>query len=253
MAQIQKGTTYGANPPDNLVTYQNLNSHVDDAELLPGAITEQTTLATTASGDYVLVADASNSYALSKVTLENLIPDSGVATAKLADDAVTNAKLADDAVDSDQIADGAIDPAHLASDAVTTVKIADANVTAAKLAATLDLSGKTITLPDANKPIRVVVTGRTSNGACVLVGNDGVASVTRSAQGTYDVLFNSALASANYNIQVTGTAPFSGHYPTMSYQDGSKTVNGFTVIAWAPHAATLGGDPKEFSILIWRE
>lgn len=147
MAQIQKGTTYTDSNPGNKVTHTNLNAHVDNASLLPGAITDQTTLATTASDDYALVSDTSASAALKKVTLANLIPDSGIATAKLADDAVTNAKLADDAVDSAQIADGAIDAVHLASDSVTTAKILDENVTAEKLAATLDLSGKTVTLP----------------------------------------------------------------------------------------------------------
>lgn len=147
MAQIQKGTTYGATAPDNLVTYTNLNAHVDSAVLLPGAITDQTSLSTTAAGDYALVSDTDASGALKKVTLANLIPDSGIATAKIADDAVTNAKLADDAVDSPQIADGAIDAVHLASDSVITAKILDGNVTAAKLASTLDLSGKTLTMP----------------------------------------------------------------------------------------------------------
>lgn len=149
MAQIQKGTTYGATAPDNLVTYTNLNAHVDSAVLLPGAITDQFTLSSTATGDYALVSDTDAAGALKKVTLANLIPDSGIATAKIADDAVTNAKLADDAVDSPQIADGAIDAVHLASDSVTTAKILDGNVTAAKLAATLDLSGKTLTMPAA--------------------------------------------------------------------------------------------------------
>ena len=45
-----------------------------------------------------------------------------------------------------QLATNAVTADKIASNAVTTVKITDANVTAAKLAATLDLSGKTVTL-----------------------------------------------------------------------------------------------------------
>jgi hypothetical protein len=63
-----------------------------------------------------------------------LVPDGGIATAKLADLAVTTAKIADGAVTSAKIADGTIAAADLASDAVTTAKIADAQVTTAKIA-----------------------------------------------------------------------------------------------------------------------
>lgn len=241
MAQIQKGTTYGATAPDNLVTYTNLNAHVDSAILLPGAITDQTTLATTASGDYALVSDTDASGALKKVTLANLIPDSGIATAKIADDAVTNAKLADDAVDSPQIADGAIDAVHLASDSVTTAKILDGNVTAAKLASTLDLSGKTLTLPAVPA---AVVTGRGTDGVCTLPDSNGIASVTRNGSGVYDVVFSVARASANY-IPLVATTSTGAIYPYPIYSN--KTTSGFTV------SFRYGGlidDPTEFGFVI---
>jgi len=48
----------------------------------------------------------------------------------------------------DDIASGAITSAKLATDAVETAKIKNLNVDASKLAATLDLSGKTVTLPN---------------------------------------------------------------------------------------------------------
>jgi len=44
MAQINKGTTYSAGNPT--VTIDNLNAHVDNATLLVGAITEQTSITT---------------------------------------------------------------------------------------------------------------------------------------------------------------------------------------------------------------
>jgi len=74
MSQLQKGTTYADTSPDNQVTYANLNALVDDAILLPGAITAQTPLTTTAGGDRVLVADASAADGLTAVTLANLLP-----------------------------------------------------------------------------------------------------------------------------------------------------------------------------------
>jgi hypothetical protein len=85
MSQIRKGHTYGASSPDNQVTHTNLNAHVDDAILLPGAITEQTPLTTTASDDQVLVSDTDAAWALKKVTLANLLPDGNVTAAKSAE------------------------------------------------------------------------------------------------------------------------------------------------------------------------
>jgi hypothetical protein len=64
MAQIRKGTTYATG---DQVTATNLNTHVDGAILLPGAVTEQPT-GTANSGDYVLAADSS----LKKLTVAQL-------------------------------------------------------------------------------------------------------------------------------------------------------------------------------------
>jgi hypothetical protein len=57
-----------------------------------------------------------------------------------------NAIEANNWVTSARILDGAVDSAELALNAVVTAKIADLNVTAGKLAATLDLTGKTVTV-----------------------------------------------------------------------------------------------------------
>jgi hypothetical protein len=67
MAQIQKGTTYGTTSPSNLVTSTNLNNHVDDAVLLPGAITDQTAKTVLASADTILVHSSADT-ALRKTT-----------------------------------------------------------------------------------------------------------------------------------------------------------------------------------------
>jgi hypothetical protein len=71
MAQIQKGTTYGTTSPSNLVTSTNLNNHVDDAVLLPGAITDQTAKTVLASADTILVHSSADT-ALRKTTAAQL-------------------------------------------------------------------------------------------------------------------------------------------------------------------------------------
>lgn len=67
--QIQKGTTYTNYPAaGSQVTAENLNSHVDDAILLPGAITAHPT-STPEEVDYIL---AERSGSLYKYTIEAL-------------------------------------------------------------------------------------------------------------------------------------------------------------------------------------
>ena len=65
MAQIQKGTTYTSG---GTVTDTNLNNHVDNATLLAGAITDQTSVSVLASGNQLLVDQSG----LKRVTVGNL-------------------------------------------------------------------------------------------------------------------------------------------------------------------------------------
>lgn len=71
MPQIQKGTTYTAGAPGNVVDYINLNAHVDNAVLLPGAITDQPGKSAPAAADTVLVHSAAD-VALRKTTVQEL-------------------------------------------------------------------------------------------------------------------------------------------------------------------------------------
>lgn len=68
--QIQKGTTYVnyGTPGQSQVTAENLNNHVDNAVLLPGAITAQTP-GTPQESDYIIAEQAGSlfKYALSSV------------------------------------------------------------------------------------------------------------------------------------------------------------------------------------------
>jgi len=84
------------------------------------------------------------------------------------------------------IDDDSVTAAKLAADAVTTAKILDANVTAAKLAATLDVSGKTLTLPspqviDLKRTVTVDADGATLTAASsgrVITNTGAVAEAT---------------------------------------------------------------------------
>ena len=105
--------------------------------------------------------DASNSSNRSVIFTAD-INNLAVTSAKLGIDSVTSTKIADNsildehinagAVTTTKLANLAVTDAKLAASSVTTAKILDANVTAGKLANTLDLSAKTITLPDINNP-----------------------------------------------------------------------------------------------------
>ena len=54
--QISKGTLYGSTGDAAQVTHTNLNAHVDNASLLIGAVTEQTSTSVTADTDTIIIA-----------------------------------------------------------------------------------------------------------------------------------------------------------------------------------------------------
>lgn len=100
-----------------------------------------------ANRSIIFTADINNS----AITAEKLAIDCVTAT-KIADNAILDEHINAGAVTNAKLATNAVTAVKIASDAVTTAKILDANVTAAKLANTLDLSGKTLTLPATNNP-----------------------------------------------------------------------------------------------------
>lgn len=74
-SQISKGETFTDVSPGKSVTSTRLNDHVDNATILPGAITEQTDISTAiATDDLFLMSDTSASGALKKVQAANLLP-----------------------------------------------------------------------------------------------------------------------------------------------------------------------------------
>jgi microcystin-dependent protein len=73
MAQIQKGTTYTASGEGSLVTYANLNQHVDSAILLNGAITEQTPNGVSSDTDKFIISKGGALYSQTKAELTHSI------------------------------------------------------------------------------------------------------------------------------------------------------------------------------------
>ena len=61
---------------------------------------------------------------------------------------VTSGVIKDSTIDSDQYVDGSIDNAHLAANAVDSAEIVAGAVDSAHLASTVNLTGKTVTIPD---------------------------------------------------------------------------------------------------------
>jgi len=100
-----------------------------------------------ANKSVIFTADINNG----AITTEKLAVDAVTAT-KIADNAILDEHINVGAVTTTRLADLAVTDAKLAANSVVTSKILDANVTAGKLAATLDLSAKTVTLPDINNP-----------------------------------------------------------------------------------------------------
>lgn len=80
------------------------------------------------------------------------IADGAITTAKLAGDSVTAGKIVDGAVGTAEIDANAVTASEMADNAIGTAEITDGAVAAADLATTLDLSGKTLTLPGSLVP-----------------------------------------------------------------------------------------------------
>jgi hypothetical protein len=174
----------------------------------------------------------------------------------------------------------------VADNEVTTSKILDANVTAGKLAATLDLSSKTVTLPDdsvtdaklslaANAgeikkalnadnspPIfacrawvnfdgtrNATDTGASTNGANVLVRASGnVASVLKNGTGNYTVTFTTSMPDANFCMTV-GRDTAAGALFTVAMT--SMTASSVTLLTQAG-TPVVNGDSGNVYVAIFR-
>lgn len=80
--ELTSGYTYGPNSPSNLVTYANLNSHVKDAVLAAGAITNRTA-GVFATNFWLLTASNGTLY---RIQATNLIPAGFVGMTEISTD-----------------------------------------------------------------------------------------------------------------------------------------------------------------------
>jgi hypothetical protein len=178
----------------------------------------------------------------------------------------------------------------VADNEVTTSKILDANVTAGKLAATLDLSGKTVTLPDdsvtdaklslaANAgeikkalnadnapPIYACrawvnfdgtkdTTGAasTSNTNRQIRASGNVTSVLRNGAGDYTITFTTAMPDANYSaVSSVGAVSSSNATLICAKYAGTSTSASFRVQSTANTALSTYFDLSDISVQFFR-
>ncbi len=195
-----------------------------------------------ANRSVIFTADINNG----AVTSEKLAIDSVTAT-KLADNSILEEHINANAVTNAKIGSLAVTAAKIASDAVTTAKILDANVTAAKLAATLDLSGKTVTLPPRNNPFSQQFLYVVEEFATNTAGGSAVAT-TQNIRALNTLIENS-ITGASFNAgsyQVTLPA---GEY-IFEYHAPAYRTNGHFALIYqvspAP-AAILGSGTNAYS------
>ncbi len=161
----------------------------------------------------------------------------------------------------------------VADNEITTAKILDANVTAAKMAATLDLSSKTVTLPDdsvtnaklslaANDgeikkalnadnspPIYAcrawvafnATTGSTVDGEfrCTIRASGNVSKVVRTATGMFTVTFATNMPAADYAVLANGSHALLQSRGT-NFETFSTTVSGFSLVAGYANTVSNG-------------
>ena len=185
-----------------------------------------------ANRSVIFTADINNG----AVTAEKLAIDSVTAT-KIADNAILDEHINAGAVTNAKLATNAVTAVKIASDAVTTAKILDANVTAAKLAATLDLSGKTVTLPAINNPFSQQFLHVVEEFATNTAAGSAVAA-TQNIRALNTTIVNT-IAGASLNAgtyQVTLPAgEYYAEYSTPAYK-----TNGFFSLIYKVSPATAG-------------
>jgi len=175
------------------------------------------------------------------------ISNGAITTEKLAVDAVTAPKIADNAILDEHINDGAVTTTKLANLAVTddklaansvvTSKILDANVTAGKLAATLDLSAKTVTLPDINNPFAKQLLYVVEEFAPNVAGGASVAA-TQNIRALNTTVEN-GITGASLNASTYRVTLPAGEY-LFDYSAPARSVNGHYAFIYQVSPAPAG-------------
>jgi len=151
-------------------------------------VTQAPVSAYTVSGSTIVFASALTSndvidyiIASSAPTMNAIVHDASITSAKLASDSVTSAKIADDAVVTAAIADDAITTALIADDAVATASIADDAITSALIAD--DAVVQAAIADDAVDEARIQISNAGSNGQFLSKQSGNTGGLTWAAAG----------------------------------------------------------------------
>jgi hypothetical protein len=94
--------------------------------------------------------------------------------------------------------------------------------------------------------------GRATNGACTILANNGITSITRTALGIYDVVMSSAKEDTNYAVLAMathdGAALIAQEY---RFGGGTRSVTNFTLDFFAAYDAAWH-DPDYINIFVYR-
>jgi len=207
MSQIQKGTTYATG---DSVSATNLNNHVDNAILLPGAITSQTS-GTAAASDKVLVSKAGVLNQVTAASIAALSDTGGVFLRADGTVSVTAATQLTLGTTQQLAALNAVSKGHLDANFILKTGGTATSLTVASLAAT-SLTGTasnltvtaapTVALGVANKSyvdgvsVRAWVKFRadaTADGAVTVLGSRNISSVVKNTYGDYTLNITSGI------------------------------------------------------------
>lgn len=95
------------------------------------------------------------------------------------------------------------------------------------------------------------VSGRSTNGACVVNGSGNIGSITRTSLGVYQIVFNTPMPHANYSV--SGSIRYSSFFSPFTVQNSAKTADGFFVVtAYIGPGGTgmVSSDPADFDFCV---
>lgn len=216
--ELISGYTYGVNSPSNLVTYVNLNSHVKDATIAPGAITNRT--AGVFNTNFWLLAASNNT--LYRVQATNLIPAGFVGITELSTDVAGLGLGGGGGAALSNKTDNAF--LQITNDVLTISLTAFTNLISAVSSniASYFINNYTATNPAAQCQVNFLGSSGAIKGSSINVSN-----VNRTSEGDYTVAWTNALANTNYLVLL-------GSYKTAAQDESwvfvtSKTTTNLTL------------------------
>ena len=186
------------------------------------------------SGEIITPAKLNNVVDLATVTdIQTAdVADGQITTAKILDANVTDAKLAT-GIDASKLTTGTLPIARIADDAVTNDKLSlAANAGEIKKALNADNAPPIFACRawvnfDAKRNSSGTTT--TANTARFIRASGNVSSVTKTATGTFSIVFTTPMPNANYVVTGSCDREISANGGTVSVEDGTVLSTGVTV------------------------